>query len=265
MPKRKSKSKQKNLALIDGEILCYHLVTNGTHLREEENDLEEVYHVLDLKSCKEEFEIRYKAILKETNSNNSIIAFGSKENFRKKIDPVYKSHRGKKPLGYWRLVKWVESNYACKSYPKIEADDVLGILATETSSPETVIVSNDKDMKTIPGLLYDWTRPEEGIKNISEQEAAAWWGYQTLIGDTADGYKGCPGVGKVGAEPLFEKFKNSKLKGKRLEKSVFKEVCAFFFEKGLSEKDALVQANLSRILHAKDYDMKIKKPILWDL
>jgi DNA polymerase-1 len=77
--------------------------------------------------------------------------------------------------------------------------------------------------------------------------------FQTLVGDTSDGYKGCPGVGKVKAEKLLAG--NDKL---------YWEIVRATFEKaGLTEQDALTQARLARILRFSDWDNEKKEPILW--
>ena len=268
MATRKKKSTKKNrMALIDGEIMCYHMVTNPIFLREESNDVDEYWEVLDMDACMDEVDLRIKQILSETKSKNFAMFFGSKENFRKKLSQEYKAHRkSKKPLGYHALVNWCYQEYDCVDLPLIEADDTMGIYHTDSKlngGVETVMVSNDKDMRQIPGLLYDHTRPENGVVTITELDGAIWWATQTLVGDTADGYKGCPGIGIKGAEDLLSGSQTSKLKGLRLEKYLYKMVESIFLDKGLGKKDALLQARLSRILRKGEYDMKKEKPILW--
>jgi DNA polymerase-1 len=259
----KNKKAKDRLALIDGEILCYHAVTSREFLVEQEEE-GEIFQVLDFNACKDDLALRIDSILKETSSRDMILFFGGLENFRKKIDPMYKANRSPyKPMGYNKLVDWCKFNYSCHIAERIEADDNIGIMHTTPSPLETIIVSNDKDMRTVPGLLYNHTRPEDGIQNITEQQACAFWGYQTLVGDTADGYKGCPGVGPKGAQAILDKFNKSKLTGKRLQKAVFNQVCSFFLEAGLTKKDALVQARLARILHHGEYNLKTSTPKLW--
>ena len=74
---------------------------------------------------------------------------------------------------------------------------------------QAIIVSQDgvKDMKTIPTIVWDG----KDLLTISEPWADYWHLYQTLVGDTSDGYKGCPGVGKVKAEKLLEFSDDEKL------------------------------------------------------
>ena len=260
----KNKKAKNRIALIDGEILCYHAVTSREFLLETEEE-GEIFHVLAFDQCKDDLALRIKTILKETSSNSCTLFFGGMENFRKKIEPSYKANRSPyKPMGYNKLVDWCRCEYDTYTTNRIEADDALGIWHTNPASlAETIIVSNDKDMRTIPGLLYNHTRPEDGIQNITEQQACAFWGYQTLVGDTADGYKGCPGVGPKGAQAILDRFNKSKLTGKRLQKAVFNQVCSFFLEANLTKKDALVQARLARILHHGEYNLKTSTPKLW--
>ena len=179
-----------------------------------------------------------------------IMCFTDKDdNFRKHIYPLYKANRvGKrKPSGYYGVMKWCEENYKCVSKPSLEADDVIGILATKYD--DCIIISGDKDFKTIPAHFYDFCRDK--FYEISKQEADYWHLYQTLIGDTTDNYKGCPKCGDVTARRLLD------------EDCSWKTVVSAFEKQGLSENDALTQARVARILRAEDYNFKTHKPILW--
>ena len=111
-------------------------------------------------------------------------------------------------------------------------------------------MSGDKDFKTIPGRFYDFLRNE--FYDITQEEADYWHLFQTLIGDTTDNYKGCPGCGAVSAKKLLDS-----------EGATWETIVGAFEKKGLSESDALVQARVARILRASDYDFETKKPILW--
>ena len=69
----------------------------------------------------------------------------------------------------------------------LEADDAIGIYAT--SNDNCVMVSPDKDMKQIPGTLYNL---DETI-TITPEDGWEWFLIQTLSGDSTDGYSGAPG------------------------------------------------------------------------
>ena len=176
-----------------------------------------------------------------------ILFFTDSINFRKKILPEYKGHRNrKKPCGYKRVINALRKEYKVILKPTLEADDTMGIYATKY--PGNIIASPDKDMRQIPGKLYNF----DETFTIDKDEGAKWHLIQTLAGDQTDGYGGVPGIGVKRAETLF------KDKGYS-----WKTVVGAFVEKNLTEEDALVNARLAKILTADDYDFKKKEPILW--
>ena len=95
-----------------------------------------------------------------------------------------------------RVKEFYSKHYEVYLRPRLEADDCMGILSThKTLVPgERIIVSNDKDMQTIPGLLFNPAKDKKP-RRISELEADRFFMYQTLVGDTTDGYPGCYGIG----------------------------------------------------------------------
>ena len=176
-----------------------------------------------------------------------ILFFTSPNNFRKKILPEYKGHRQrKKPCGFKRVIQELKKNYRVILKDTLEADDALGIYATKY--PGNVIVSPDKDMRQIPGKLYDFNE----TVTITEEQGAKWHLIQTMAGDNTDGYSGVPGIGIKKAEKISED-----------NGYTWKAVVETYVEKELTEEDALVNARLARILQTSDYDHKIKEPILW--
>ncbi len=125
--------------------------------------------------------------------------------------------------------------------PQLEADDAMGIFATKFEG--NIIVSPDKDMRQIPGKLYNL----EDTTTITPEEGAKWHLIQTLAGDQTDGYSGVPGIGVKRATTLFEK-----------EGYSWSTVVKAFEDKGLTEEDALCNARLARILTDEDYDSQNK-------
>ena len=176
-----------------------------------------------------------------------ILFFSDYKNFRKKILPDYKGHRNrKKPCGYKRVVNQLKTEYEVIIMPELEADDSLGIYATK--HPGNIIVSPDKDMRQIPGKLYNL----DEVFTVSKEEGAKWHLSQTLSGDQTDGYPGVPGIGVKRAATLFNKDGYS-----------WKTVVKAFADKDLDESTALINARLARILTVDDYDFTKKEPILW--
>ena len=143
--------------------------------------------------------------------------------------------------------------------PGLEADDCLGILATLPSfmaGRQKVIVSVDKDMKGIPGFFYDMGKPDLGIQPISREDADLWHMTQTLIGDAADGYPGCPKIGPMTAKKLFDGIP-------RDYGHLWPVVVSAFEKVGFGEAEAVTQARLARILRAEDWDFNTKEVKLW--
>ena len=176
-----------------------------------------------------------------------ILFFTSPNNFRKKILPEYKGHRNrKKPCGFKRVINQLKKDYKVIVEDTLEADDTMGIYATKY--PGNIIVSPDKDMKQIPGKLYNF---DETI-DITPEEGARWHLIQSMAGDNTDGYSGVPGIGIKRAEKIFSE------KG-----YTWQAVVETFEEKGMTEADALTNARLARILTINDYDEAKKEPILW--
>ena len=201
------------------------------------------------------FSDAYKAVTNEIEKINAnfgsfskpILFFSDTKNFRKKISPEYKGHRNrKKPCGYKRVISSLRIQYNVITMKELEADDAMGIYATQ--HPGNIIVSPDKDMKQIPGKLYNL----EDTLTITPEEGAKWHLIQTLAGDQTDGYSGVPGIGVKRAETLFNK-----------EGYNWATVVRAFEAKGLTEDDALLNARLARILTIEDYDTTKQEPKLW--
>ena len=83
-----------------------------------------------------------------------ILFFSDSTNFRKEILPEYKGHRNrKKPCGYRRVINALKNTYEVIIMPTLEADDSMGIYSTK--NPGNTICSPDKDMRQIPGKLFN--------------------------------------------------------------------------------------------------------------
>ena len=181
--------------------------------------------------------------------DDSILFFSDSVNFRKTIDPDYKGHRNrKKPCGYKRVINALKETFPVVVLPQLEADDAMGIYATKEPG-QHVIVSPDKDMRQIPGDLYNLKDP---VETIDEEEARRWHLIQTLAGDQTDGYAGVPGIGVKRAVTLFEK-----------EGYTWETVVNAFAAKDLDEDVALRNARLAKILHFENYDFDTKTVKHW--
>ena len=238
--------------LIDGDIVVY----RACAACERDIRWDEFNHVLQ--SNEEEAWDAVTSIMRGitdgVGSNRVAIALSGGDNFRKRLSPTYKRHRGRKPLGYVSIRERMESVWDCKSVETLEGDDLMGIWQTGGKLSDTIIWSIDKDMRGIPGKHWDVKSGK--VVEVSLDEANYFWMTQVLTGDTADGYPGLPGCGPKTAEKLLG------LIGKSLSE-LWTHVVDAYSAKGLGEEDALLQAQLARILRAEDWDSEHKEVKLW--
>ena len=201
------------------------------------------------------FKEAYSCVKRELNRiankfgsfDEMILFFSDSKNFRKDIQKSYKGHRNrKKPCGYRRVINKLNDEYPVIKMAGLEADDSMGVYATKHTG--NIIVSPDKDMRQIPGMLWNF----EESTLIKPEDGAKWHLIQAMAGDNTDGYAGVPGIGVKRAVALFEEKGYS-----------WKTVVEAFKEKGLSEDIALENARLARILTNEDYDDEKMEPILW--
>lgn len=235
--------------LIDADIYLYRAASAA----EDEIDWgDDIWSLsTDLKIAKDIFVTTLAGFFETFKTDKYILCLSDYKNFRKGIDPCYKGHRRKtrKPVGHRALVDWAKSEYSTFQQPQLEADDCLGILATKPGNNNHIIISDDKDLQTIPGRLYRPLRNE--YLNINSSEADAFFLQQVLTGDTSDGYGGCPGIGPKKAISIL---------GTR---PSWQSVVKAFVAAGLTEDDAIKQAQLARILRWSDWDSENRVPIPW--
>ena len=170
--------------------------------------------------------------------SETILFFSDSTNFRKSINPSYKGHRNRKNA--------LREEYEVIIMPTLEADDALGIYATK--HPGNVICSPDKDMRQIPGQLFDMDK----TMSVTKEEGERWHYIQTLAGDQTDGYAGVPGIGIKRAVTLFEE------KG-----YTWETIVGAFTAKDLPVELALENARLAKILQCEDYDFEQQIPRLY--
>lgn len=243
-------------AILDADILIYQAALVAEHEHRWDDGCW-TYHANE-----EEGQHALKAAIEEltdtVKANDFALPLTDPDrNWRLDLLPTYKGNRKgtRRPLLRRHLFDWCLSEYGKKAYmrPRLEGDDVAGILLTHpTLIPgEKVLVSIDKDMKTLPGLHYN--QGKNLHFDINEDEADWWHMHQTLTGDTTDGYSGCPGIGPKAADKLLD-----------TEEPLWPIVVAAYKKAKLSEAVALQQARVARICRHTDYDYQARKPIPWN-
>ncbi len=203
--------------------------------------------------------------LTKLNADEAILVFSGEANFRKEVWPAYKAGRASlKPPCYWAIIDHLRAgnDYRVVSEDCLEGDDYIGILATRPSGVRRVIVSEDKDMQTLPDVEI-WR--QNMLVETNAETADHFWRLQTLMGDTTDGYHGCPGIGPKSAETVLQKPGDPWVNIVE----AYRKACAkkpeALTKAGVETADdlALLNARLARILRHTDWDGKARRPILW--
>jgi len=177
-----------------------------------------------------------------------------KKNYRTDILDSYKANRKdtRKPMTLGALKNWLVNAYDAELNEPYEADDLIGIAATD--DPETIIVSEDKDFLCVPCQLYNPRHSDRGVVTVTTEMADRYFYSQVLTGDTADNYKGCPQVGPVKADKILD----------AAESGYWPAVVDAYEKAGLTIDDALVQARCARILRIEDLIPDQEEPPLWN-
>ena len=240
--------------LIDGDILLYRFAcTNEFGIVWEEG--QEAVKVVNLEAAQFDVAMFIEKMSEKLHNEDVVVVFSGPNNFRYKVLPSYKHNRVGlvKPELYAQLKEYLLLNFVTKEKDGLEGDDVMGILATRWPG-HFILATIDKDLQQIPGELYNWNT--EIFKNITEAEADRFFYFQTLVGDSCDGYTGVPGIGPKKAEKILAE-------ADEVGAPYWSVVHAAYVSRGLTGEDALQQARVARILRASDYDFKTKEIKLW--
>ena len=152
------------------------------------------------------------------------VAFDHGKTFRHEAFPAYKAQREETPEDIRASVPIIKDILEAYHIPVLqadgfEADDVIGTLATAAGREgiETYMLTPDKDYgQLVGGKIYIY-RPRHGggYDTLGESEVTEKYGIATtaqvidllaLMGDSADNFPGCPGVGEKTAAKLITQF-----------------------------------------------------------
>lgn len=175
----------KTLSLLDGDIIAYKAAaSNAKH----GGDLDDLHWYLQ--TTVDDWTYR-------SGGDDYLIVVTKGNTFRHNAYPEYKSNRKDKPKpsGLPEARAWLLSHSKVSWDTGYEADDVMALMATCGLSGDTkVIVSTDKDMRQVPGLLFNPDK-DDAPQTISEADANLWRLEQFLTGDSVDGFGGIKGYG----------------------------------------------------------------------
>jgi len=186
------------------------------------------------------------------NREDIIFSISCTKNYRKRFFPTYKSNRKDvvKPLGLQFIREHLIANkekYNLLMIEELEADDCMGIFGT-SGDDSISIYSQDKDLRTIP--VRQWCFKKGKFWTPTYNGSMKWLYTQVLTGDTVDGYKGCPKIGKVKAEKALSNCTNDL---ELLEQIFVRYYIAYGKDIDIAKEKSLEQFGQARILHQSDY------------
>lgn len=260
-PKKLAHSRAR-IALIDADSVLYAVALSAEVLA---HGSDEYLQVKDGEQCYREVVAKLEALVEAVGASDALICLtptGVKQ-FRSVLLPSYKQNRSvRRPIFLQPLQHMLQARkpFGCLAVRGLEADDVCGISSGNLQKAglrEPVIVSIDKDLRSIPGLLYSWLKRDTGVEEITESQADYAHLYQTLVGDAVDNYTGLPGFGPKKAAKVLEELAHAS------EWARWEWIVGLFKKKGLNAEYALTQARVARILRSTDWDTKTKEVRLW--
>lgn len=172
------------------------------------------------------------------------VAFDPGKTFRNEAFPEYKSQREETPEDIRKAVPIIKEileamHIPCLLVDNFEADDVIGTLATKAGEKgyETYMLTPDKDYGQLvsENVKIFCPRHGGGYETLDVKAVCEKYGITSplqvidilaLMGDSADNFPGCPGVGPKTATTLINQFgsieemltRTSEIKGKLREK-----------------------------------------------
>lgn len=178
------------------------------------------------------------------------------DGFRRKVYPLYKTQRVTDPPPFLSAAKQaLREGFKTVEMTGLEADDILGILATGGKLSTPVIIGVDKDLLQIPGWHFN-PEKQDFPDRVTHFEAYYRFVSQWLTGDSSDGFGGIKGCGPKRAEKI--------LAGCRTEREMIDRAAEAYEAAGVSEDVMLQMARCARILQIEDWDFQAKKPVLWE-
>ncbi len=177
--------------LIDADIVCF----RGAFSAEDDEEF--------VANARSEGIIR--DICQTLGSEDVELWLSGNNNFRYGVYPEYKANRitAKRPRWEKEVKQFLTDVWGAQWSDGCEADDMLGVRQMELLGRQepVVICTIDKDLDMIPGDHYNFVKKEKYF--VTDEEAIRFFYYQCLIGDTADGIKGVPGIGPKKAENIL--------------------------------------------------------------
>lgn len=247
----------KRIILVDGDIFAYRAASANQQDFDWGNGASQT---TDLPAARAQLDEGLMRLADHLKADKMVVCLSGGYNFRKTVYPLYKANRTKpKPVLLPALTEHLEENYDVKRKNGLEADDCLGIMATRVSADELTIVSDDKDLRQIPGSLFVPRTSERLV--ISRTDADRSFFTQCITGDATDGY---PGAFRHGPKSKYVHAVSRRTTAAGMWATVVAAYRNSIRRFGADRvADPLTQARCARILRAADWDFRRQVPKLW--
>ncbi len=171
-------------------------------------------------------------VLSKESPDYIAVAFDLGKTFRHDAYPPYKAQREETPEDIKKAVPYIQKILSAWHIPSLqisgfEADDIIGSLATITANRSykdnsedsivTYMLTPDKDYAQLvrPGIFIYKPLHGGGYEILGEKEVCEKYSVSStsqvidllaLMGDSADNFPGCPGVGEKTAAKLINEY-----------------------------------------------------------
>jgi len=254
-------------ALIDGDIIAYRFAfINEFDIDFGDEGEPSIITVARAEEAMVDVDHFIKWVVETTGADKAVVCLSGKDNFRYKVMPNYKDNRNAStvPTLVDVLKNYMYQAWDAKSEPQLEADDLLSILQDNKS----IICTIDKDLNQVQGMHFNWNKKD--LYEIDEIQASHFFWTQVLMGDSTDGYKGCPKIGKVKSKSIVDDFIERQLS----EPEIWEEVVNIYYTNyrkyvdeeatdQFIEELALANARVARMVQRGEYNFETQELTLW--
>lgn len=250
------------LLILDGDHQCYRAAASCEPSKAKPFLEEERFAIARAET--------YMADLRYTfNDAPFEMYIGGEGNWRHDIYPEYKGNRKDKakPTHLNAVREFFVTKYGAHIVNDIEVDDQCGIRLTQENTQgvnDAVLVSLDKDLKTVPGKHYNFvTRVHE---TVSPVQALRYFYGQLITGDQSDNVPSFDGKFRS-STPQFVAALLAPLADMTNELDMYQHCCEVYQQHGCwdDEWQTIMHRNASVLYIMKDYNDKWQPPGIQDV
>jgi DNA polymerase-1 len=245
-------------ALIDADSIVYKYasINQDTCIWDDSNPEDVMSTVtVDYNKARDDMITFIDEILVTTKTTDYQLVLSPSRTFRYDISADYKANRRKPKVALMLLAplrKYMLDHMGAILFDNVEADDVC-VSRMYAEPGEYVLCHIDKDLNQAYGSHYNYNTQEKYI--VDKVEADYWFWKQSLEGDSVDGIKGCPRVGKVKAAKLLASLKSP------TDEQYWEAILGCYENAKCDEKFAVVQAQLVYML--RDFNEDTEEFTVW--